>query len=134
MKCKFCNNEAPSNMRGYCQRCYRYFILNNKQVYDLPDDGKVEYNENGDPICHECGMAYRKLGNHVWQVHHMSMYEYTTKHKLTHRTNKCTNADYREHMRKIQKDYCVTENLVEKGKTTRLKPGDRLRLNKRKEI
>lgn len=132
MKCKFCDKEAVPNHRGYCQSCYKYFILDRKSVYDLPEIGKVEYTEGGDPICHICGMAYRKLGNHIYQIHHMTVYDYTTKFKLNHRRNNLTNLDYRLHMKNIQKDYCVTENLIEKGKPTRIKDGDQLRKKKEK--
>lgn len=128
-KCKFCGNPAPDarKMWGYCQGCYKYFCLDGKKLYDLPDYGKVEYAENGDAICHICGKAFRKLGAHAWNNHHISMRSYCNRYGLFYENTKASNADYRKHMKAVQKDYCITVNLLEKGKQTRLKPGQILR-------
>lgn len=131
IKCKFCGNEAPNNMQGYCQACYLYFVSQGKKVYDLPEYGKVEYAENGDAICHICGKAYRKLGAHIANGHHITMRDYCTKFGLFYRNNKASNPDYRRKMRTIQKDYCITDNLLKKGRATRLRKGDILRYSRK---
>lgn len=131
IKCKFCGNEAPKRYNGYCEVCWQYFVRDGKKAYDLPDFGKVEYAENGDAICHICGKAYRKLGAHIWNCHHITMRDYCTKFGLLYRNNKASNLDYRIKMRIIQKDYCITDNLLEKGKATRIKKGDTLRYSRK---
>ena len=132
IKCKFCGNEAPNKYDGYCEVCYLYFVRDNKKVYDLPDYAKVEYAPNGDCICHICGKAFRKLGGHIVQAHKMLMRDYCTKFGLFYRNNKASNVEYRENMKNIQKDYCITENLIEKGKNTRVKKGDKLRYKRQR--
>ena len=122
-QCKFCGREAPSNMRGYCQACYKYFITQGKDVYPLPSVGKIEYTESGDCICHICGKAYRKLGDHVTQAHEMTAREYFKKFKINCSHANASNITYRTHMRDIQKPYTISDNLLEKGKATRFKKG-----------
>lgn len=119
VKCKFCGNDAPANMQGYCQVCYRYFILEGKDIYPLPAYGEVTYAPNGDCICPECGKAFRKLGNHIRQSHNMLCKEFFPKHGWHIRKTKATNKDYRKHMRDIQDPLCITKNLLENGKSTR---------------
>ena len=66
MRCKCCGKEITRNRySGYCQACYRYFVIEGKRLYDTPEIGKVVYAENGDAICHICGKAFRKLGGHI---------------------------------------------------------------------
>ena len=127
INCKFCGNETPNVYQGYCQVCWKYFVRDKNVVYDLPEYAKVEYAPNGDAICHICGKAFRKLGAHIWNGHHITMRDYCTKFGLYYRTNKASNIDYRVHMHNIQRGYCITDNLIEKGKNTRLKKGDILR-------
>lgn len=57
----------------YCGRCYQ---RRNNKTYPLPPKGEIVLNEKGNPICHICGEAHRKLMSHVWQIHGMSAYEY----------------------------------------------------------
>lgn len=116
--CKFCNNKAPSNMQGYCQVCYCYFIIKGKEIYPLPNVGEITYAPNGDCICPFCGKAFRKLGNHFYQTHKITSKE--AHHKIGWDLNaKATNADYRNLMRQRLKQKCVTINLIIKGKQTR---------------
>lgn len=131
IKCKFCGNEAPNIYKGYCQVCWKYFCVEGKHIYDLPNFGEVKYAENGDAICHICGKAFRKLGAHIYNAHKMKMRDYCDKFGLFYKTNKASNKAYREHMKKIQKDYCITDNLLEKGKPTRLKKGSALRYSRK---
>lgn len=116
--CKFCDRPAPSNLQGYCQSCYRYFILENKTVHPLPEYGEITYTEEGDCICPFCGKAYRKLGGHFVQAHGLSSAD---AHKLAgwDRSAKATNVDYRNLMRRKLQTKCVTVNLIQKGKRTR---------------
>lgn len=119
--CKFCSKPAPSNMQGYCQVCYHYFILEGKEVYDLPKYGEITYAPNGDCICPECGKAFRKLGRHFNLAHGMSSAEAHKKFGWD-RNAKATNKAYRDLMRDKLQEKCVTVNLIDKGKSTRFAP------------
>ncbi len=121
-KCKFCGNTAPDNMQGYCQVCYRYFVIEGKDIYPLPEDGTVEYAPNGDCICHECGKAFSKLGQHVFYAHHKTSKEYAVEHGLKLRGPKAvrlSNNTYSTKMHNIQDPKTIRVNLVEKGFETR---------------
>jgi len=121
-KCKFCGKPAPSNMQGYCQVCYRYFIMEDKDVYDLPKYGEITYAPNGDCICPFCGKAFRKLGLHFYYSHHMTSKQAHEKAGWAHNA-KATNESYRDLMREKLQEKCVTVNLIDKGQSTRFVPG-----------
>ena len=36
IKSKFCGKETPKRYQGYCQKCYKYFVMEHKVIYDLP--------------------------------------------------------------------------------------------------
>ena len=120
LTCKFCGKPAPKNMQGYCQVCYRYFIMEEKEIYPLPKYGEITYAPNGDCICPFCGKAFRKLGLHFYYAHDMTSKEAHEKAGWDHNA-KATNKDYRKLMRKKLQKKCVTINLLEKGKPTRYK-------------
>jgi|GEM_PF-2917948 len=121
-KCKFCNNPAPSNLQGYCQACYKYFIIDKKEIYNLPEHGEITYAPNGDCICPFCGKAFRKLGIHFYYSHHMTSKQAHEKAGWD-QSAKATNESYRELMRNKLMKKCVDINLIEKGKATRYVPG-----------
>ena len=122
MNCKYCSRPAPKNMQGYCQSCYHYFIRDNKTVYPIPEYGEITYAPNGDCICPFCGKAFRKLGAHFWNFHHLKANKAKEYAGWDHNV-KASNIEYRKHMNKIQKEKCITINLIEKGKPTRKKKG-----------
>ena len=75
-KCKFCDKPIKDNvMRGYCQPCYRYFVMEKKKIYDIPSYGEMTFNEDGDCICPFCGKAFTKLGMHFYYHHGMTSRE-----------------------------------------------------------
>lgn len=114
------NRTAP-----LCQPCYMYLRRHPEGVYPLPPKGVVELAINGDVICHECGMAYPKLGNHIRFKHNMTQREYKDKHGLLYSTQ-LTNAKYKKKMRKyVKKHYAkvVSSNLIKKGESTRFQKG-----------
>lgn len=114
------NRTAP-----LCQRCYMYFRKHPEGYYPIPPNGSLSFATNGDPICHECGGAYSKLGNHIRQVHDMTIIEYKDKHNLLHNTQ-LTSEKYRTKMRNYTKKYyrkVVKKNLIKKGILTRFKIG-----------
>lgn len=118
--CQFCG-EISDTTGKYCQKCYNYLKIHPEGRYDLPPKGQVVYAINGDPICAICGMAYRKLGNHIRFKHKMTQNEYRDIFGLYHNT-KLSNDGYKNLMRKYNKrnyDRVVKGNLLEKGVNTR---------------
>lgn len=121
--CKLCKNKF--GQKGYyCPSCYAYLRIHPEGIYELPNAGEIRRASNGDPICHICGMAYRKLGNHIAFKHHMTQNEYRDMFKLYHNT-KLSNYEYIDKMSQynnIHKDIVVKENLIKGGKKTRITP------------
>lgn len=117
--CKFCGSPAPSNLQGYCQPCYKYFVMDKKKIYPLPRHGEITYNEDGDAICPECGKAFCKLGGHIRYAHHMTTADFFKKHGWHVRKTKASNIEYRKKMKDIQDPKTISVNLIEKGKSTR---------------
>lgn len=118
--CKICNGILDTTGK-YCQKCYNYLRNHPEGIYPLPPKGEICYAPNGDVICHICGMAYRKLGNHIRFKHNLSQVEYRELFKLYHNT-KLSNIDYRDKMRLYNNRYydkVVKKNLIEHGANTR---------------
>ena len=121
-KCQLCNQTILDTTGHYCQKCYNYLCNHPEGVYPLPQSGTVALAINGDPICHICGKAYRKLGNHIYQCHHITQQEYRVKFKLHHNT-RLSNVNYQQTMQSYNKrDYkvVVQENLIKCGQQTRV--------------
>ena len=119
--CEFCG-EISDTTGKYCQKCYWYLKKHPEGRYPLPNPGEIVYATNGDPICHICGMAYRKLGSHIVQKHHLTQNEYREKFKLYHNT-KLSNQEYKDLMKKYNNRYydlVVKKNLIEGGVKTRV--------------
>lgn len=119
--CLLCGGHNDTTGK-YCQKCYMYLKLHPEGVYPLPPKGEVVYAPNGDPICHICGMAYRKLGNHIFNRHGITQNQYREMFKLYHNT-KLSNKEYQDTMRKYNKDnydVVVVENLIKGGVDTRV--------------
>ena len=134
--CKLCGEEF--NFAGYyCPSCYAYLREHPEGLYPQPEYGEVLYAENGDPVCHICCRAYRKLGNHIQFKHHMDQNKYRERYGLHHNT-RLSNLDYVDQMRYYNnkyKDIVVKRNLIESGKGTRISdsniiPGRKIGYNK----
>ena len=122
--CEMCGGKNTTTGR-YCNACYGYLKLHPEGIYNIPEEGKITYAPNGDPICHICGQAHRKLGNHIRFKHHMEQNEYRDKFKL-YRNTRLSNMEYQETMADYNRKYrdiVVKENLIEKGKGTRIIKG-----------
>ena len=123
-KVRYCNlcGDISDTTGKYCQKCYMYLKLHPEGKYELPPKREIHYASNGDPICHICGMAYRKLGNHIAFRHHISQQEYREMFELHHNT-RLSNNSYKETMREYNKrnyDVVVKENLIKYGVNTRI--------------
>lgn len=123
MKCKYCGDAIKlNNMQGYCQSCYRYFVMEGKEVYPTPPYGQMDFAPNGDCVCPECGMAFRKLGAHLWNKHHILAKEAYIKFGWDI-SCRASNEQYQQHMRDVLQPKCVVENLIKDGEKTRFVTG-----------
>jgi hypothetical protein len=121
--CIYCKEPLKySNLGGYCQPCYRYFVLDKGIVYDTPPYGEIWYAPNGDCICPICGKAFRKLGCHLYNFHKITSREAYQQFGWAFNV-KASNLSYRYDMKQKLKDYCVDINLIERGKNTRFVVG-----------
>lgn len=128
---KTCSQCGSSHNRKsqLCQPCYHYLRLHPEGWYKRPPKGAIHYAPNGDPICHICGGAYRKLGNHIRFNHKMKVNDYKDKYKLMHSVS-LTNLQYQDTMRTYTKqhyDKVVTTNLLNAGVKTRFKQGQEVK-------
>lgn len=108
-----------------CGKCYQRQDLGGK-IHPIPPFATVTYDENGYPICHECGRAYKKVLTHVWQIHGLSEKEYKEKHGLFTSKGICCE-ETREKLRvSVSNNYdlVVAKNLHANGNGTRYKKGD----------
>ena len=121
--CISCGDKIADYTSGsLCQSCRTYLSKHPEGTYIIPGYGEVAYAFNGDPICHICGQAHRKLGNHIAFKHHMSQKDYRDMFGL-YRNTKLSNEDYIAHMSILNdkyKDVVVKKNLIEKGVKTRM--------------
>ena len=123
-KCNLCGREYKEN-GYYCPSCYAYLRVHPEGLYPEPELGEVLYAPNGDPVCHICRKAFRKLGNHIRFCHNMSQEEYRELFKLHHST-RLSNDEYVDKMRSYVDDYydlVVGENLIKMGEGTRTVKG-----------
>ena len=120
-QCQMCGGDNTTTGK-YCNTCYSYLRKHPEGEYLLPPKGVIHYASNGDPICHICGQAHRKLGNHIRFKHNMTQNEYRDMFKLYHNT-RLSNYEYIENMSQIKnkhKDIVVKENLIKCGVKTRI--------------
>ena len=120
-QCQMCGGDNTTTGK-YCNTCYGYLRKHPEGEYPLPPKGVIHYASNGDPICHICGQAHRKLGSHIAHRHHMSQNEYRDMFQLYHNT-RLSNYEYIENMSQINnkhKDKVVKENLIKCGVNTRI--------------
>ena len=70
-QCQMCGGNNTTTGK-YCNTCYSYLRKHPEGDYPLPPKGVIHYASNGDPICHICGQAHRKLGNHIRFKHNIT--------------------------------------------------------------
>jgi hypothetical protein len=109
-----------------CRNCYQTRALyGNFKFHDLPPSGVIVYNDEGNPICHICGRAYKKLMGHVRQKHDMTAYEYKKEFGLntTHSVMCKSSVELARKHNLENYDTVVTKNLIACGKQTRFTKG-----------
>lgn len=90
-----------------------------------PHYGEIQYDVNGNPICHICGKSFPKLGAHIWNGHKMRTREYCQIFGLNVGKGICSN-EYAMKMREYayqNYDVVISENLIKEGKRTRFRKG-----------
>mgnify|MGYP003002926389 CR=1 FL=1 len=90
-----------------------------------PHYGEIQYDVNGNPICHICGKSFPKLGAHIWNGHKMRTREYCQIFGLNVGKGICSN-EYAMKMREYayqNYDVVISENLIKDGKRTRFRKG-----------
>ena len=120
-QCQMCGGNNTTTGK-YCNTCYSYLRKHPEGDYPLPPKGVIHYASNGDPICHICGQAHRKLGNHIRFKHNITQNEYRDMFGLYHNT-RLSNYEYIENMSQINnkyRDIVVKENLIKGGTKTRI--------------
>lgn len=90
-----------------------------------PHYGEIQYDVNGDPICHICGKSFPKLGAHIWNGHHIKTRDYCEIFGLDVGKGICSK-EYAQKMREYayqHYDVVISNNLIKNGKHTRYKHG-----------
>lgn len=129
MICKTCGREFNKlYTKNQCNSCYVY-EKNGGTENEIPKKGEIKYDSRNYPICHICGRAYKKIGAHL-QQHNMTISEYRERFGINQRTA-LTNSTYHNKMKELAYKYGMQEKIVEAGKNTRIKKGEKLRLNKK---
>lgn len=129
--CKFCHKTSKANYKGYCQRCYTYFIKGKNEVFKPSQYGSlsrvtdINSKQYGMPICHICGSVYTKLQQHIWYAHGLTKPEYCRKFGIDNSIN-MTTTEYHKMMRDYAYKYKMDEQLKVVGKDTRFSKGHKL--------
>lgn len=118
--CTSCGSPTLFTQSRLCQKCYAYFQSGNI-VYPLPPAGEVHFTPEGLPICHICGKAYSKLGNHIAFAHHITTREYKEQFGLCYNT-KLTSKPYQTLMRNYNTEQNMPIILPQLGQKTQFKP------------
>lgn len=132
MHCSKCNKPIIGRIypEETCQACYNYY---RKGGVDnpIPALGKIEHDYRGYVICHICGRAYKRLGSHIKESHGLSIAEYKAKFELCNNA-KTTESSYSNHMHNLAYKYNMPDRLIQTGKATRIKKGEKhMRLGKK---
>jgi hypothetical protein len=134
MRCEDCGTtegriiNSRKYARALCSRCYQTSSLyGDAKFHKLPPKGVVQYDKDGNPICHICGRAYKKLMGHVRQKHDMTAYEYKKEFGLnTTHSIMCESSVELARKRNLENySTVVTKNLIACGRQTRFTKGHR---------
>jgi len=86
--------------------------------------GKIEYNEEGLPMCEECGLFFNRVTAHASQVHGIKARDYKLKHGLDLGKGVCSKESSERARQSILEHSDNIKNLIKAGKKTRLKKGN----------
>ena len=131
MICSKCGNHSRKIFNGMCQACYNYYRKGGTDNA-LPDIGRIAYDYRGCVICHICGRAYKRLGSHIRETHHMTISAYKEQFGLCNNA-RTTEKAYSQRMHDSAYENGMSERLRETGKKTRVKKGE-TKLRKGKKV
>lgn len=125
MKCSKCGKDITSKFYpgNTCQGCYLYYHKGGTDN-PVPPIGTIKHDNRGYIICHMCGRAYKRLGSHIKESHNMTINDYKIKFGLCN-NSKTTEAKYSSFMRNLAYKYDMPNRLIETGKETRIKKGEK---------
>lgn len=128
--CSACGKQISGKVypKITCQSCYNYY-KNGGKDNPLPPKGVIQLDDRGYVICHICGKSYKKLGSHAKESHSLSIKQYKELYGLC-ANSKTTEKTYSLKMSESAIKNNMPNQLVEKGKKTRFKKGDKTRLGK----
>lgn len=88
--------------------------------------GRVEYDQDGKPICEICGKSFDRLMAHARQVHEISARDYKIAHGLDIGKGICSKRSSELSRERVFENYdkVVAQNLIKNGQKTRFKKGD----------
>jgi len=136
MQLKSCKHCGKSNVKiysdGYCQVCHLY-IKKGGQFHPLPSKGEVAQDERGYYICHICGTAHSKLGEHIRRKHLIAVDEYKEEFGLC-KSQRLTADDYHDKMREHNLRTNASSNFDETRPVNKLKKGDAIRLGEERRL
>lgn len=77
--------------------------------HPLPAFGTVEYDDEGRPICHVCGMAFDKLIEHTKRKHGLDTADYRAEFGLMRKMARLTSPKYADKMREHVEEHKTHE-------------------------
>ena len=110
-----------------CNNCHNMY--KSHPVNQIPPNGEIRYDDEGRPICHICGRAFDKLGQHVYNRHDMSADEYKEKFGLDRRVGLTSDKTKKKLQDAVKDNYSlvVEKNLLNNGKKTRFDKNNKAR-------
>ena len=89
--------------------------------------GKVEYDEEGYPICEICGGSFKRVAAHARQKHDVSAREYKQMFGLDVKKGICSKESRDLARERLFENYDVSvkKNLIKKGSKSRFKVGSK---------
>lgn len=88
--------------------------------------GRIEYSEDGLPMCEICGKHFNRVLSHVRQKHLISEKEYKQQFGFDLKKGICSKESSEKSREAVlnNSDLCIGKNLIHGGKKSRFKNGD----------
>lgn len=91
--------------------------------------GKIEFDNEGKPVCEICKKSFHRLSTHVRQAHGMTARQYKMAFGLNISRGLCSSQSASATREKTLKnaDRCIDQNLLKNGVGSRFKKGESLK-------